>query len=481
MQLTLLETHMPTDPQTPEPDTPAQTCARCGCVSPLTTLFRKAGRAGILCPRCYVQYTEGQQRSLTFAAVGLVVLALLTRWAGLGLAFLLGSFVLVALAMVVSIVGHELAHALAGWLTGGQVVEFRLGGGPDLVTLRLGELWVRVRRYLAGGVCVVIYPPGRQQRWRTALLFSAGMFFHLLVIAACLPGALHADLDGPWMWRVALLIANVTLLISNLITRQALTQDGLVMADAAQLRQILTTPWDAAARRVASHTARAFLAWQRGDYAGTEAAALASMEAASRQPLVMNLHGIALLELGRPAEARAIFETLAGAEMEAELARLVPDADSQAAVRAMNCNNLAYAMLMAQAEGPDLQRARELAEAAFAVIPWEAGIEGTLGAALVETGAVEAGLRHLEAAGKQYNTPRSQASNLAWRALGQHRLGQSEQAQALLGEAARLDGTYPGLQLIHQKVNRMSNASTPSSLWPDFQETAGSTASRPLT
>lgn len=443
---------MPTNIQIPKPNAPAQTCARCGCVSPLTKLFRKAGQAGILCPRCYIKHMEKQQRNLTLAVVGVVVLALLARWAGLGLAPLLDSFVLTVLAMVVSIVGHELAHALAGWLTGGRVVEFRLGGGPDLVKLRLGELLVRIRRYLAGGACVVIYPPSRQQRWRTAILFSAGMIFHLLVIAACLPGFLHVDPNGLWMWRSALLIANVTLLISILITRQALTQDGLVMADAAQLRQILTTPWDAAARLAASHTARALLAWQRGDYAGTEAAARASMEAAPHQPLAMNLHGIALLELERPAEARAIFETLTEAEMEAEMAKLVQDADSRAAVRAMNHNNLAYAMLMAQAEGPDLRRARELAEAAFAVMPWDASIEGTLGAALVETGAVEAGLRHLEAAGRQYDTPRSQASNLAWRAQGQHRLGQNEQAQALLQEAARLDGTHPGLQLIRQKL-----------------------------
>ncbi len=70
----------------------------------------------------------------------------------------------------------------------------------------------------------------------------------------------------------------------------------------------------------------------------------------------------------------------------------------------------------------------------------------------VATGAVEAGLRHLEAAGRQYDTPRSQASNLAWRSLGHHLLGQNEQAQALLLEAARLDGMHPGLQLIRQKL-----------------------------
>ena len=56
---------MPTDDKTPELDAPAQACSRCGCVSPLTKLFRKTGRAGTLCPRCYVQLKQRQQRTLT--------------------------------------------------------------------------------------------------------------------------------------------------------------------------------------------------------------------------------------------------------------------------------------------------------------------------------------------------------------------------------------------------------------------------------
>ena len=252
----------------------------------------------------------------------------------------------------------------------------------------------------------------------------------------------------------------LALLAGILFTRQALTQDGLVTADAAQLRLILATPWHAAARLAASQIAIAHYAWQRADFAQAEAAARAGTEIAPPQPFAMNMHGVALLELGRYTEARAIFEALAATAMEAEVAKLVPDADHQALFHAMNRNNLAYALLMAQADGPDLQRARDLAEAAFGVMPWDASIEGTLGAALVETGAVEAGLRHLEAAGAHYDTPRSQASNLAWRAWGHHRLGQTEQAQALLEEAARLHDAHPGLQLVRQKIQGSSSNGT---------------------
>ncbi len=448
---------MPTDHTTPAPDTPIQTCGRCGCTSPLARLYRKVGRAGLLCPRCYVKYTEQQQRRLTLtvglAIATLALLALLARRFGLGPPFLLGNILLIVFALYGSIVGHELAHALAGWLTGGCVYEIRLGGGPDLLKLRVGELVVRVRRYLAGGNCVVLYPAGRQQRWRLAVLLSAGMLFHLLVIVALLPGFPHEDPGRMWIWRDALVITNAALLLSILLSRQALTQDGLVAADAAQIRQILTTPWDATARVAATHNGRAVLAWQRGDYVRAEAAARAGLEIVPGQPLAVNMHGVALLELGRPAEARVLFEKLAAPEMEAEVAKLAPDADSQLMIQALNRNNLAYATLMLPASEPELLQARELAEAAFAIVPWDPSIEGTLGAALLETGAVEEGLRHLEAAGRHYDTPRAQASNLAWRALGHHRLGQVEQAQALLEQAARLDGAHPGIQLIRQKMS----------------------------
>jgi tetratricopeptide (TPR) repeat protein len=447
---------MPTDNTTPEPNAPTQACSRCGCVSPLTRLYHKAGRAGVLCPRCYVEHAGRQQRNLTLtvalAVAWLAAFALLTRWAGLGPPYLLGNLLLIVFAMVVSIVGHELAHALAGWLTGGRVIEIRLGAGPDLFTRRLGGLLLRVRRYLAGGACTVVYPPGRQQRWRTLILYSAGLLFHLLLIAALLPGFPHEDLFTMWAWRDMLFIANLTLLALVLLTRQALTQDGLVMADATQLRQILSSPWDPAGWLAGSHSVSAYHAWLRGDFAQAEAEARAGTAVAPPQPFAMNMHGVALLGLGRYAEARAVFEALAATAMEAAVAKLVPDADHQALFHAMNRNNLAYALLMAQAAGPDLQRARDLAEAAFAVMPWDASIEGTLGAALVETGAVEAGLRHLEAAGAHYDTPRSRASNLAWRAWGHQRLGQTGQAQALLEEAARLDGAHPGLPQLRQRI-----------------------------
>lgn len=128
---------------------PTQLCGNCGCVSPLTKLFHALWGAGVLCPRCYIKHTQGQQRKLTLAIAlavgGLALFTLLLTWAGFEPPYLPGNVLFIVLATYVSVVGHEFAHALAAWLTGGRVYEIRFGNGPDWGKLRLGSLLVRIR------------------------------------------------------------------------------------------------------------------------------------------------------------------------------------------------------------------------------------------------------------------------------------------------------------------------------------------------
>lgn len=164
----------------------------------------------------------------------------------------------------------------------------------------------------------------------------------------------------------------------------------------------------------------------------------------------------------QPHRAAALFETLpAWLRFLAERGLLDADLHERTLHELHGLVDSVCQVLGSYLSDPGLRLTAERWEAAFAIVPWEASIEGTLGAALVETGAIEEGLHHLVAAGTHYDRPRSQAANLAWRALAQHRLGQVEQAQALLEEATRLDGTHPGLQLIAQKMKDSSPNETP--------------------
>ncbi len=227
--------------------------------------------------------------------------------------------------------------------------------------------WSSARFYVTGEPILISIKDVRE---RTLILYAAGPLFHLLLIAALLPGFPHEDLFRTWAWRDMLLIANLSLLAIGLLSRQALTQDGVVMADLAQLRQLLATPWDATSRLALALFVSAYHAWLHGDLAQAEADARAGTAVAPPQPIAINMHGVSLLDLGRAAEARALFEALATPELAAAVAQLTPDPDGQAAFQAMNRNNLAYALLLDQPAEPNLLRARQLAEAAFAIMPW---------------------------------------------------------------------------------------------------------------
>jgi tetratricopeptide (TPR) repeat protein len=105
---------------------------------------------------------------------------------------------------------------------------------------------------------------------------------------------------------------------------------------------------------------------------------------------------------------------------------------------ALFLNNVAYATLLTSSEPNALQRAYDHARRAFRMAPWLGAIRGTWGAVLVETGDVEQGLACLTEAAQEAETPRAKAANLAYAAIGHHRLGRRDEAAKLLEEARGL-------------------------------------------
>ena len=68
-------------------------------------------------------------------------------------------------------------------------------------------------------------------------------------------------------------------------------------------------------------------------------------------------------------------------------------------------------------------------------------MQGTWGSVLVETGSVEQGIAHLLEAQKEHDSDKDKASNLAYVAIGYHRLGDAEKASKFLQQAAALDAS----------------------------------------
>jgi len=66
-------------------------------------------------------------------------------------------------------------------------------------------------------------------------------------------------------------------------------------------------------------------------------------------------------------------------------------------------------------------------------------IQGTWGSVLIETGSLQEGIQHVLEAYEHSEISRSQATNLAYAAIGYHRLGDAEKAAELFQKARSLD------------------------------------------
>lgn len=109
--------------------------------------------------------------------------------------------------VVVSIVLHEIAHALVAMAVGAEVTGMRFGFGPRLTPASSPfDL-----RPLIVAAHVSYRPPRGARRWQMLAIASAGLWVHLVLVAVALSLG-----GGAWpAWRIALLVANAYTLLGN--------------------------------------------------------------------------------------------------------------------------------------------------------------------------------------------------------------------------------------------------------------------------
>ncbi|MGH3743736.1 MAG: M50 family metallopeptidase [Mycobacteriales bacterium] len=111
------------------------------------------------------------------------------------------------LVVVLSILLHEIAHALVAMAVGAEVTGMRFGFGPRLTPLSSPfDL-----RPLIVAAHVSYRPPRAARRWQLVAVSAAGLAVHLVLVAVALSLG-----GGAWpAWRIALLVANAYALLGN--------------------------------------------------------------------------------------------------------------------------------------------------------------------------------------------------------------------------------------------------------------------------
>ena len=418
----------------PLDERPRTRCDQCGSLSIDSTFFQELN-GQTLCPRCY---PAGSNRTLLWLFLGLLGLALL--WAarvgngegGFALYFVL-NVALALLLLELLILPHELLHAGVGLLLGGEIFLIQIGLGPVVRQGRWGNTQIAVHRYPLMGLCALSFRERRWIRLRFGLSILAPLVGHLL-LALWLWPRLHWDsIWTGWAWPEMLMIVNGFLLVVNLLPLGAGSSNPTGGTDGKQLL------WLTTGKRSGEEIHAAYYVMKAG---------LDTEQLKSEAGWALTQEGLALYPDNPLLRSVRLVQSLLAERFEGLLPALeekVQEASSLSVVRALDLNNLAWAIFRLhqlgrlEGSGASIGDGMEYAAWAYAIFPWQPEIEGTYGALLLATGDAERAIWHLKAAAKEQTVAGNRAATLALAAVGHHRLGQTDEAQSLRAQAQALN------------------------------------------
>jgi Peptidase family M50 len=227
-----------------------QTCTGCGYRSANRSFFRQErsgvfGRRKAFCHGC-APYRPTQRENLSVHWMWMLVIGALLVASGLeGLPRAIGYLWVFSGAMglcgVVSVIAHELGHAVAARMVGMKVVRVVVGSGPILVAREWQDIRFELRRYvLASGLTFAYHQIESPKKWREMAMLLGGVWANLLllVLGTCILVVLIARfaLSDPFVIAVAFgaLAWQILAIIANLWPRK-LHRGQLVRANDGRL------------------------------------------------------------------------------------------------------------------------------------------------------------------------------------------------------------------------------------------------------
>jgi len=412
------------------------TCQKCGVSSEYAEGFIKRGALGaeMFCPPCW---QSKQRRNFILAwtayfAGGLLGLLLYVDDPDLWFASVLMLLWLLQVFLAITIIPHELGHALiARWL-GWRVFRIVIGMGKTCARCRFAGFDFDWRPVLLGGMTLIA---PRNLAWFRMKLFAsvlAGLLVNVALGAAMLlfyPWQEIGAFDLDYLPSVPklFLFANTLVVLLNLWPR-TWKQFGIeVPSDGKQLlKAFFVKKTFAEEKHAAYFVMEGYEALYRHN---SDEARLWVERGLERYPEDFNL----LNAQGAVAIQRQDF-TLARQSFLQLLAR----ENLKPIQRYVVANNLAYVdALTGSAEWFD--EANRLSLEAYSGLPWAPFAIGTRGTVLVEHGELNEGIALLERAFKETEDVLAKAENACFLAVAECRRGDSTRAKHYLALAEKLN------------------------------------------
>ena len=410
-------------------------CSGCGVSSELHGAFHNEPNSiRKFCPPCWAKRDAANDwiyfgTYLFLGLLGVVLAFYKSQWG-----FLLLTFFLFHLFGIFATVPHELGHALAARAFDMHVFQVVVGVGKKLFECRILGVLVEFRTIPYGGFTLALSEEHGRVRIRQFMYALAGPVANLivaLVVLAVVGWDRIADFKphqkvSPW---TLLFASNALVFITNLIPRSFPTATGQMVSDGVHLIRAFTLKKEHLDDlRSSYYAAHASAARQRCDTKGAAEWIDRGLKEYPADRALLLHHGTNLIEAQRFPEARAVFQ------------KLLQECDADdLGFRALLMNDIACAnALMGGPDASRLEQADEYSDYALKVLPWMSGVKGTRGMVLVECGALQDGIRLLEAALHNAEEPWGRAQSACFLVIAEARRGDAEAAAAYLKLARQL-------------------------------------------
>jgi tetratricopeptide (TPR) repeat protein len=446
----------------PKPAGPtAVACHQCGAESTLADTYateRTAlGRRRRYCPRCAIDKSERAARGallwVGLLALAATVLLALGRAAASPVVSAVGWFVanlwLFVVSLAVSVLPHELGHALAAHALGLRVFSITVGVGPVVYERIAAGVRLRVHAYPFGGFTRCAFRDSRVWRLKHFLFIAAGPAVNVSFLAATLAVVRDRTVEmlvlglAPGLMFAA---ANALVLVLNLLPYRMIVQSTLVPNDGLAL---LRTPFLAPAvleeARAALFQLEAQSCRERGDLPAARSRLEHGLIAHPGAAVLRLELGLTLALLGECEAARSEFLAVAEAP------------GVNAAAQAIAWNNIAWADIVTAPNGR-LEEADRLSQEALKVLGWSPALRGTRGAVLVDLGRTDEGIALLRVALSETRDellhPMARATYAAALALGLQAKGCTAEASECLAAARASYATCPLLPRVEAALGQ---------------------------
>jgi len=345
------------------------------------------------------------------------------------------------------IILHEWGHAAAAWALGGEVHTISVGLGRIVWQKRLRTLLLVLRINPDGGYSVSTFPTKQKLRLRLVVLYTGGLLVSLLLIVLLVPTFNLYRLWNAWAWReIIVLLSGLFLLINLSVTQSYRPSDfSYVKSDGALIRDTLSQAWQPDQAFIYIQSVKAFYLICNGQASQAISLLRSALNTTPEHPGLQNVLGYALLEDGQLAAAKAWIETTVPPDDRIDLANcytiwqdFLPTVADRYQMVAFNLNNLAYALVLTDTDGSQLERAQRCVAEALSLMPWMPSIRSTQATIWLMQGRTEEAIQQYREVLQQGSLDfRSQAVTQLWLARAYAQRGDLERSKQLLKLAIR--------------------------------------------